>query len=255
MQDPNEDTEWNDILRQKGIIPEKEKSEYKKGEEELLELLEEASANVQKAKEGKATQASSLKELDKLLDEVADDDEERARAAYRAKRIAEMKAEAAKKQFGEVINITGNEYIREINQAGEGIFVVLHLYRKDLPICARLQQIMASLAKKNPTTKFVQSVSQSCIPNYPDRNLPTVFIYYEDDIKTQFVGPTIFGGLSMREKDVEWELSRHGAVKTNMKERPKHGESAAPFGISVTESTRKLLEEKDKGSDSDSDSD
>eukprot|EP00039_Didymoeca_costata_P003329 m.66879 g.66879 ORF g.66879 m.66879 type:complete len:65 (-) comp11844_c0_seq2:28-222(-) len=53
MQDPNEDTEWNDILRQKGIIPEKEKSEYKKGEEELLELLEEASANVQKAKEGK----------------------------------------------------------------------------------------------------------------------------------------------------------------------------------------------------------
>ena len=25
MQDPNEDTEWNDILRAKGIIPEKPK--------------------------------------------------------------------------------------------------------------------------------------------------------------------------------------------------------------------------------------
>ena len=25
MQNPNEDTEWNDILRKKGIIPEKEK--------------------------------------------------------------------------------------------------------------------------------------------------------------------------------------------------------------------------------------
>ena len=28
MQDPNEDTEWNDVLRAKGILPPKEKKVY-----------------------------------------------------------------------------------------------------------------------------------------------------------------------------------------------------------------------------------
>lgn len=28
-----------------------------------------------------------------------------------------------------------------------------------------------------PTTKFVQSISTSCIPNYPDKNLPSIFVY------------------------------------------------------------------------------
>lgn len=30
-----------------------------------------------------------------------------------------------------------------------------------------------------PAVKFVQSVSTNCIPNYPDKNVPTVFIYLE----------------------------------------------------------------------------
>lgn len=34
-----------------------------------------------------------------------------AREAYRAARIAEMKAAAGKPEFGEIINITGNEYV------------------------------------------------------------------------------------------------------------------------------------------------
>ncbi len=39
MQDPNEDTEWNDVLRAKGIIPEKPK-EKEVTEEELVQMLE-----------------------------------------------------------------------------------------------------------------------------------------------------------------------------------------------------------------------
>jgi hypothetical protein len=39
MQDPNEDTEWNDILRAKGIIPEKPK-EKEITEDDIVSMLE-----------------------------------------------------------------------------------------------------------------------------------------------------------------------------------------------------------------------
>ncbi len=39
MQDPNEDTEWNDVLRAKGIIPEKPK-EKEISEDEIVSMLE-----------------------------------------------------------------------------------------------------------------------------------------------------------------------------------------------------------------------
>ena len=39
MQDPNEDTEWNDVLRKKGIIPEKPK-EKEITEDELVQMVE-----------------------------------------------------------------------------------------------------------------------------------------------------------------------------------------------------------------------
>ena len=49
-----------------------------------------------------ATEETSLDELERMLEDVADDDEETAREAYRAKRIAELKAAAALERFGEV---------------------------------------------------------------------------------------------------------------------------------------------------------
>ena len=39
MQDPNEDTEWNDVLRAKGIIPEKPK-EKEIEEDDIIAMME-----------------------------------------------------------------------------------------------------------------------------------------------------------------------------------------------------------------------
>jgi hypothetical protein len=80
-----------------------------------METLEEVLVEVRDQKTategGKKADASlSLEELDEMLDGVADDEEERARAAFRATRIAEMEAAAGKQQFGEVVHITGREY-------------------------------------------------------------------------------------------------------------------------------------------------
>lgn len=64
------------------------------------------------------------------LDELEDDEDERVLAEYRAKRIAEMKALAAKSKYGQVLEINGDTYVAEVNNAGEGVWVVLHLYRQ-----------------------------------------------------------------------------------------------------------------------------
>lgn len=48
---------------------------------------------------------------------------------FRQKRLAEWKVTQLKNVFGEVVEISGQDYVKEVNKAGEGIWVVLHLYK------------------------------------------------------------------------------------------------------------------------------
>lgn len=64
------------------------------------------------------------------LDELEDSEDEAVLLQYRQKRIAEIKALAEKSKFGSVIEISGQDYVSEVNKAGEGIWVVLHLYKQ-----------------------------------------------------------------------------------------------------------------------------
>lgn len=51
---------------------------------------------------------------------------------------------------------------------------------------------MGQVAAMYPTVKFIKSISTTCIPNYPDKNLPTIFIYFEGELKKQIIGPVEF---------------------------------------------------------------
>lgn len=41
--------------------------------------------------------------------------------------------------------------------------------------------------------KFIKAISTTCIPNFPDRNLPAIFVYFEGQMKKQFIGAAEFG--------------------------------------------------------------
>ena len=75
---------------------------------------------------------------------------------------------------------------------------------------------MQQLALKFPSVKFVKSVSTTCIPNYPDKNLPTIFVYYENQLKQNIVGPLAFNGMSLKMDDLEWKLHRLGVLKSSL---------------------------------------
>uniref|UniRef100_A0A8C6WUK4 Phosducin-like protein 3 n=1 Tax=Neogobius melanostomus TaxID=47308 RepID=A0A8C6WUK4_9GOBI len=211
MQDPNEDTEWNDILRKKGILPPKETSKEDEEEEELA---------LQQQSVVKTYESMTLEELAENEDEFGEEDEA-AMEMYRQKRLAEWKATQMKNQFGEVVEISAQDYVKEVNKAGEGIWVVLHLYKAGIPLCTLINQHLSVLARKFPQTKFLKSISTTCIPNYPDHNLPTIFVYFEGDMKAQFIGPLVFGGMNLKQDELEWRLSESGAVKTDLEENPK----------------------------------
>uniref|UniRef100_A0AAR2KPB9 Phosducin-like protein 3 n=1 Tax=Pygocentrus nattereri TaxID=42514 RepID=A0AAR2KPB9_PYGNA len=187
MQDPNEDTEWNDILRRKGILPPKETPKEDEEEEQII----------QQPSIVKTYENMTLEELEENEDEFSDEDEV-AMEMYRQKRLAEWKANQIKNVFGEVNEISGQDYVQEVNKAGSGIWVVLHLYKPGIPLCTLINQHLSELARKFPQTKFLKSISTTCIPNYPDRNLPTIFVYFEGEMKAQFIGPLVFGGMNLK---------------------------------------------------------
>lgn len=64
------------------------------------------------------------------LDELEDSEDEAILLEYRRKRIAEIRALADKSKFGSVLEISGQDYVNEVNKAGDGIWVVLHLYKQ-----------------------------------------------------------------------------------------------------------------------------
>ncbi|KAE8701787.1 Thioredoxin superfamily protein isoform 2 [Hibiscus syriacus] len=61
------------------------------------------------------------------------------------------------------------------------------------PECGVLLRCLEELAVKYPATKFVKIISTECIPNYPDRNLPTLLVYNSGAVKANYIGLYSFG--------------------------------------------------------------
>ena len=49
--------------------------------------------------------------------------------SFRRKRLLELQEKASRARFGEVIEISAVDYVKEVNQAGADIWVVLYLYK------------------------------------------------------------------------------------------------------------------------------
>lgn len=47
--------------------------------------------------------------------------------------------------------------------------------------------------------------------------MPTIFFYFENQIKQQIIGPLAFNGMNYKQDDLEWKLHRLGALQSNLK--------------------------------------
>jgi hypothetical protein len=101
-----------------------------------------------------------------------------------------------------------------------------------IPACDLMAHRLISVAKKHPATKFVKIVGDHCIPNYPDRNLPTLLVYGKGDMQRQQIGLLGLGGPLMTDDgtlsaivflfidlDLESFLASVGAIESENKKK------------------------------------
>ncbi|GAA5962771.1 hypothetical protein JCM3765_001510 [Sporobolomyces pararoseus] len=193
-----EDTEFNEALRKHGIIPPKA-----------------SGSDSRSPSPPPAPPSPTLSELDLEDLDISKDDSVRRdelERATEARKELERKR-LGKRKFGRVYPIGKVDYKREVTDAsneeleGEpenwGTGVVCCLFKDYLPECKVLLPILDQLASLYPSTKFVKIVSDHCIENYPDKNVPTMLIYRKGQMMGQVVGLGSVGGLKATLRDVE----------------------------------------------------
>lgn len=108
----------------------------------------------------------------------------------------------------------------------KGTGVVCFLYKDSVDECRLLAGYLDRLAAKYPATKFVSIVGDQCIPNYPDKNLPTLLVYRNGDLHRQIVGlrPEIgLDGIKTKCEDIELLLIAVGVIdRSNVAGAPTH---------------------------------
>ncbi|KAK6913003.1 hypothetical protein RJ641_022604 [Dillenia turbinata] len=67
----------------------------------------------------------------------------------------------------------------------DDVYVVVLFYKEGFRYaeCGLMLQCLEELATRHPATKFVKIISTDCIPNYLDRNLPTLLVYNNGAVK------------------------------------------------------------------------
>ncbi|KAJ2380091.1 phosducin, partial [Coemansia sp. RSA 2559] len=144
---PDEDTEWNDILRKHGILPQQVKITQNDIYDSAVEHARE--------EESKRLENMDLDELDELEDE----EDDQVIQQYRQQRMAEIQAQMDKEKFGELVQISEPDYKSEVTLASRDNWIVVHLFRDSIPECKLVNKHLALLAQQYRSTKFVKIIS------------------------------------------------------------------------------------------------
>lgn len=224
-----ETTVFDDVLMKHGIIT-KEQALLAKGldvdsvatilvKDQLNDMgffdEEEHEATLQE----RAENATSNEELDDLEDELSDDD--KFMAEYREKRLADLRAQAAREKFGSVEEIAKVDWIEQVNKASEETWVICHLYQDSIEACGVMDAALVRLSRTFKDIKFVKIKSTSAIENFPDKNLPAVFCYRDGEMKHQIITLEKLGGLLMGLHDLEWHLHTLGVLTSSAGPPPR----------------------------------
>lgn len=236
IDDPNADTEWNDILRKHGVIPEKPPSPTPMIQEALEEARRLAHEN---RLEGK--------DLDELA-ELEDEEDEDFLESYRKKRMAELSTTTAASIYNQVYHLQKPDYSKDVTEASKKahVLVLLTSSQGTNTESRVLIEIWRELAKRFGDVKFCQMRADLCIEGYPDKNTPTVLVYRDGDIRRQIVTLRELNGPRTSVQDVEKLLVDVGAVKLGDSRLQRKRENPEA-------STNKIRQGTTGGDDDDSD--
>jgi hypothetical protein len=133
-------------------------------------------------------------------------DDERALQDYREARLKELREKRARDRYGLVKDIDKADWTREVNDASQNTWVIVHMFQDSMVECQLMDEALKDLAARFKYIKFVRIKSTSAVEKWPDRNLPTLFMYNEGEAKDQIMTLNSLGGKSMKPENLEWAL-------------------------------------------------
>ena len=85
-----------------------------------------------------------------------------------------------------------------------------------------------------------------CIPNFPDRNLPAMLVYFEGKVKRQFIGPQEFSERISCD-ELEWLLAQTCDIKTDLEGNPlnRHVQDVLMTSLGATDRRDRESDEDD----------
>lgn len=146
-----------------------------------------------------------------LSDDDSDDDNDEFLAAFRAKRIAELKAVSSLPTFRSVKEISDDGLVEQLESVDKRVFVVVHLYEPGITSCVRMNRILEDISH-SPSMTHVMFLRMACSRNglKIDRvAFPMVSIYRGGILEQTFAGDADFGGEYFKIEDVQWLLDSH----------------------------------------------
>ena len=194
-------TEWDDIHRKLGNYEELpvEKSQKEHTKENLEKIEQLGQRNLEEEYH------------EKKDDDSLDDENDEYFQEYRRKKLEAMgnsretpdEQETGQKFYRGVGEIDAKDYVKEVNQAGDGVAVLLNFYQEYSDATIQLNHVFEKLSKKYPTVKFLRSVATKCVQNFQDENLPYILYYRDGKMQTQFTRPDILSYRKINEDTIE----------------------------------------------------
>ena len=203
VDDPNADTEWNDILRKHKIIPERPPSPTL--------IIQEAIEEARKQAHENRLDNKCLDELDELEDEEDESFLDQYRSVHlnhdlpydfsqlrsdSKQRLAELSTITKTSIFNQVFPLQKPDYSKDVTEASHKAYVFVHL-TSSLSTNVESQlltELWREMARSFGDVKFCEIRADMCIEGYPERNTPTILVYRNGDIKKQIVTLRGFGG-------------------------------------------------------------
>jgi hypothetical protein len=108
-----------------------------------------------------------------------------------------LKKNVLRNRFGSVHEISKEDWIKEVTEDSRTCWVVVLLYSGGVFECGLVEEAFVQLSSKFPYVKFLKIRSHSAIENWPDRNLPTLFVYKDGELQHQIFTLLTLGGSAM----------------------------------------------------------
>lgn len=163
-------TEWFDLQVKYGNYLPNEKKTTLAEEQKLMQEKHEEDNKLENKLD-----KMSVEKINELEDDLDFDDE--FTRQYMANRMQQLKIRSVKEKYGQVIEISRDEYIKEVTEADPESFVLLHLYQNYNEFCNLINMHLPVIAKAYGHVKFVKIIATKCIDKFPDERCPCFIIY------------------------------------------------------------------------------